>query len=134
MQSVIIFDQLDALRLSSAVQYYRTIINPIIHGLFSNLFYMGMAYDKPILHSFCCHFSRNEANRLKTWWQFLLGSSRDLNKEFLIIFYEKTSKIFILKNPVRNFSFFKQFSWILGLGATIPDFGLGDPGSNPGWN
>ena len=95
---------------------------------------MGMAYDKPSLHSFCCHFSRNEANRLKTWWQFLLGSSRDLNKEFLIIFYEKTSKIFILKNPVRNFSFFKQFSWILGLGATIPDFGLGDPGSNPSWN
>ena len=95
------------------------------------LFYMGMAYDKPSLHSFCCHFDRNKAFRLKTWWQFIFGSSGDLDKVFLIIYYEKTSKTCIFKNLVRNFSFFEQFSWILGLGATIPDFGLGDPGSIP---
>ena len=30
------------------------------------LFYMERAFDKPSLHYFCCHFDRDEANRLKT--------------------------------------------------------------------
>ena len=93
------------------LEYYFLITNIL------TLFYMGRAYDKPSLHSFCCHFDRDKANRLKTRWQFIFGSSGDLNKVSFLIYYEKTSKICILKNLVRNISFFQVIfmnSWSRG--------------------
>ena len=60
--------------------------------------------------TFCanhCHFNRNEATRLETWWQFIFEPSGDLNRVIFMIYYEKTFKIWILKNLVRIFSYFQ---------------------------
>ena len=54
-----------------------------------------------------CHFNRNEATRLETWWQFIFEPSGDLNRVIFMIYYEKTFKIWILKNLVRIFSYFQ---------------------------
>ena len=60
--------------------------------------------------TFCanhCHFNRNEATRLETWWQFIFEPSGDLNRVIFMIYYEKTFKIWILKNLDRIFSYFQ---------------------------
>ena len=54
-----------------------------------------------------CHFNRNEAVTLKTLWQFIFEPSGDLNRVIFMIYYEKTFKIWILKNLVRIFSYFQ---------------------------
>ena len=58
-------------------------------------------------------------NLLEIWIEFFLRFT--MKKHLKFEFYKTRPEFFHI---------FKQFSWILGLGASIADFGLGDPGSN----
>ena len=58
-------------------------------------------------HIYECHFYRIGDKWLKTWWQFVSEPSGILEKVFVMIYYEKTFQIWILKNLVRNFSYFQ---------------------------
>ena len=68
---------------------------------------MAPCYHHHPHHIYDCHFNRNEATRLETWWQFIFEPSGDLNRVIFMIYYEKTFKIWILKNLVRIFSYFQ---------------------------
>ena len=68
---------------------------------------MAPCYHHHPHHIYDCHFNRNEATRLETWWQFIFEPSGDLNRVIFMIYYEKTFKIWILKNLDRIFSYFQ---------------------------
>ena len=68
---------------------------------------MAPCYHHHPHHIYDCHFNRNKATRLETWWQFIFEPSGDLNRVIFMIYYEKTFKIWILKNLVRIFSYFQ---------------------------